>query len=75
MKTKGGNILNVRKLKGLMAENNHTQSDLSLILNISRTSVNNKLNGKVEFKPSEIVLIAKAYNVDPSIFFQQMFTM
>lgn len=60
--------MNIKKIKGLMAENGHTQKDLANILGISECTVKNKLLGKSDFKFSEVVLIANHYNVDINIF-------
>ncbi len=65
----GGETMNTKKLKGLMAENNITQQDLAKILRISVTGLNKKLNGKSEFKASEIKIIADFFNVPINIFF------
>ena len=63
--------MNVNKLKGLMAENNDTQYDLAIYLNISPNSLRNKLKGKSDFKSTEIVKICNKYNVEPNYFFQK----
>ena len=52
------------KVRGLMAENKLNQIDIALELNISIASLQNKLNGKTEFKAEEIKQLARTFNVD-----------
>ena len=52
------------KVRGLMAENKLNQIDIALELNISIASLQNKLNGKTEFKAEEIRQLARTFNVD-----------
>lgn len=63
------------KLLGLMRELNITQSDLAKGVNMSESSLNLKLKGKVEFKQRDIVNIANymgiADSAVPSYFFTQ----
>ena len=63
----GGNM-NVNKLKGLMAEHGERQEDIAKLLNIHITTVNFKLQGKSEFKLSELKTLAEHYKVDINIF-------
>lgn len=62
--------MNVARLKGLMAENGDTQSDVAAYLGITRVAFNRKIGGKYEFKMSEISKIAEKYNVPTSYFFK-----
>ena len=52
------------KVKGLMAENGLKQIDVALELNISLVALQQKLNGKSEFKAEEIRQLARTFNVD-----------
>lgn len=61
-------MINLGKIKGLMAENGHKQKDLAKILDLSLQSVNLKLQGKTDFKVNELVKIARQYGVDVDIF-------
>lgn len=53
-----------------MKKNNHTQQDLAKLLNLSRQSLNLKLNKKIDFKSNEIAKLAEIYNVDVNYFFK-----
>lgn len=46
------------KLKGLMAENKIFQKDLARLLGVSEKTVNDKVNGNIDFKLSEAQLIS-----------------
>lgn len=50
-------LIMFNKLKGLLAERNMAARELAKVLDISENSVYAKLNGKLQFKPSEIVAI------------------
>ena len=52
------------KVKGLMAENGLKQIDIAVDLNISLLALQNKLNGKTDFKLDEIRQLARTFNVD-----------
>ena len=45
--------VNVKKIKSLMGENDHTKTYVSSILKITPPALKKKLEGKVEFKASE----------------------
>lgn len=60
--------MNVNKLKGLMAEHGDRQEDIARLLDINITTLNFKLQGKREFKFSEVVTLADYYKVDINIF-------
>jgi transcriptional regulator with XRE-family HTH domain len=64
---KGGNM-NLNKIKGLMAEHGERQEDIAKLLNINISTVNFKLQGKSEFKVSELKTLADHYKVDINIF-------
>ena len=55
------------KVRGLMAENRIKLVDLAIELNIDISTLQNKLNGKTEFKADEIKQMAKTFNVDFTI--------
>lgn len=52
------------KLKGLMAEKGLKQIDLAVELNVDLASINNKINGRTDFKLAEIKQLARLLNVD-----------
>lgn len=52
------------KVKGLMAENGLKQIDIAVELNISIVALQQKLNGKTDFKLDEIRQLARTFNVD-----------
>ena len=64
---------NVKKIKGLLTENGMTYADLANHLGISLPSVQNKLDGKYDFKASEIITTANILGESPIIFFTQQF--
>ena len=51
------------KLKGLLAERNLAARELAKVLKISETSIYAKLNGKLQFKRSEIISICAFLNI------------
>lgn len=48
-KKKGGKYMDLNKIKGKLKENNLTYGDISMTLGISRTTFNDKINGKKSF--------------------------
>lgn len=62
--------MNLKKLKGVMAEKDFTQSKLASMLGLSLKSFSAKMKGKTEFKVNELAKISKILDVDPSIFFE-----
>lgn len=58
-------MTNVNLLKAAMAKVGDTNfvADIARLLNVSRSTASTKLNGKAEFKQSEIAKIAKHYNL------------
>lgn len=55
-------MVNIKKIKGLMGENDHTRKFIAEYLEISTTALQKKLKGNVEFKASEIKKIADLYD-------------
>ena len=51
------------KVRGLMAENKMTLVDVALELNVSISTLQEKINEKREFKYSEIKQLAKLFDV------------
>ncbi|CBH21680.1 conserved protein of unknown function [Acetoanaerobium sticklandii] len=49
------------KLKGLMTENKMFQKDLAKIIGVSEKTVNDKVNGNIDFKLSEALSIANYF--------------
>lgn len=56
-------MLNIKKIKGLMAENDFTQVDLAVSLGLTKGTIQNKMNGKTEFTASELVKMSKIFKV------------
>ena len=59
----GSSIIDVGKIRALMAYKNHTQKDLALIIGKSVNAVGQKLNGVRPFTIKELDQIAKSYNI------------
>jgi len=59
----------VSKIKGKMAENDIRQSDLAVVLGLSRRSIAKKLSGEVEWNASEICKFSERVNTEPGYFF------
>lgn len=57
------------KVRGLAAEKRFTQQRIAVTLAISRTSVVERMNGRVPFTGAEILALAEAMNVPVSRFF------
>lgn len=57
-------VFTKEKVKGLMAENGLKQIDIAVELGISLVALQNKLNGKTDFKLDEIRQLARTFNVD-----------
>lgn len=57
--------VNTAKIRGLMAENGDTQSELAKKLNVSKTTINYMLSGKVRISLDTATKIAKIYAVKP----------
>ena len=56
-------MLNKTKLKAVIALNKDSQNELADRLGITVTTLSLKMNGKNQFKPSEIYYIKKCYNL------------
>lgn len=56
------------KFKGWLAEHNIKQGEIAKLLEQSLTATNMKINGKYDFKVSEVRLLCKTYGVDANIF-------
>lgn len=59
------------KVRGLAAEHRFTQQRLADVLDISRTSVVERINGRVPFTGVEILTLAEAMDVPVSRFFPE----
>jgi len=57
--------INLNKIKGLMAEHGDTQASLAEKLNISKTTVNYMLSGKVRMSLETATKIAQMYAIKP----------
>lgn len=68
--------MNKNKLKAKMMEHGDTQSDLADALNISLSNLSLRINGKMDFRQSEIDAIKKRYKLSAaeldSIFFEDV---
>lgn len=51
--------MNANKLLGLMAEKRITQRELAKKLGVSKNTINNKINGKVDFNTAEATKICE----------------
>lgn len=69
MESKRNESCNLLKIKAAMVENGITQSKLALELGLTLTTLNFKLNGKADFKVSELQKIASILNKEISYFF------
>ena len=61
--------MKTNKVKGLMAENGHTQAVIAEMLGITTYALRLKLQGKYEFKASELKKLSDYYNVPVDYFF------
>lgn len=61
-------MIDLGEIKACMARNGHRQKDIANILDISETSVNKKMTGKVPFTVQEVSALAKNYDVDINLF-------
>lgn len=55
--------MNKNKMKAVMALNNDSQERLAEALFLPVSGVNARINGKIDFRASEIVKIIKRYNL------------
>ena len=58
-----GYIYDYRKLKGRITEKTGNQSNFAQKMNLSETTICSKLNGKIEFKQSEILDACKILEI------------
>lgn len=58
-----GYIYDYRKLKGRITEKTGNQSNFAQKMNLSETTIYSKLNGKIEFKQSEILDACKILEI------------
>lgn len=54
----------LEKVRGLIAEKRLKQIDVADELNISLSTLNSKLNGKVDFTVKEVKELARLFNVE-----------
>ena len=68
--------MNKNRLKAKMIENGDTQNDLAKALNLSVSNLSLRINGKMDFRQSEIDAIKKRYKLSSSeldsIFFEDV---
>ena len=57
--------MNSGELKATMARNHDTQEKLAEALDLTVSGVNLRINGKIEFRRSEINKIRKRYTLSP----------
>lgn len=57
--------MNSGELKGVMAVNHDTQERLAEALNLQISGLNARINGKIEFRRSEINAIRRRYDLSP----------
>jgi len=60
--------MNTLKFKAWMVEHRVTQKDIMELLDLSRTSVNKKVNGKEDFTLIQIRTMCEKYNLSADIF-------
>lgn len=56
-------VYNYSKLKGRIIEKLGSQSNFAEKMNLSETTIYSKLNGKIEFKQSEIINACKLLDI------------
>lgn len=68
--------MNKSLMKAAIARNNDTQSDLAKALHLSQSAISNRINGKIDFRLSEINCIRQRYKLTDGetagIFFDQV---
>ena len=55
--------MNKPLIKSVIAKNNDTQESLASVLNLPQSALSNRINGKIEFRVSEINCIRKRYKL------------
>jgi hypothetical protein len=67
--------MNGASLKSVMVKHNDTQEKLAEVLDLPVSGLNARINGKIEFRRSEINAIRRRYSLSPeetvSIFFDE----
>lgn len=66
MQEKGGEMMKLEKLKGLLVEHKRTYADLAELLGVSITTINSKMNGKTQFDVVEATMISDWLELDCS---------
>lgn len=56
-------MVNIKKIKALMGANDHTNRFLAKVLKVTPATITKKLQGKIEFKASELKKIADLYEM------------
>ncbi len=56
-------MVNTEWLKSKITSSGYKMSKIALLLRISQVSLWRKINGKTEFKPSELLALAKILNI------------
>lgn len=64
-------MVNIGKIKGLMAENNIKKFELAKVLGINENTLANKLREKSPFLATELKTIADFFKVDINILFKE----
>jgi predicted transcriptional regulator len=73
-KQKGGDMMIFPKLAGLMAVNKMSHKQLSKIIGCSQQAASKKLDGKIEFKRSEMQKIKRYFqSIDPNVTVDELF--
>ena len=57
--------MNSSEMKAAMKRNDDTQQGLAEALNLQISGVSARINGKIDFRASEIVKIIKRYDLSP----------
>lgn len=57
------------KVRGVAAEKRYTQERIALTLGLSRTSVVERINGRIPFSGPELLKLARVMGVPPARFF------
>lgn len=67
--------MNSSEMKAAMKRNDDTQEMLAEALNLQTSGLNARINGRIEFRASEISQIIRRYNLSPedtnTIFFSE----
>lgn len=66
---------NYQKLKGRMVEKMESQETLARKMNISKTTINFKLNNKIPFKQDDIIIVSDILEIPKSEISEYFFTL